>query len=200
MGADPPRLAAIERSRDSGDALSSGRRIFVDGGGEHVGLAMRLPVYHRGMPLNTVEQRRLAYMGSVGAGIRINDMLSGLLSEQTLRVIKFKIYDAGGLRSPAVPPSADTLLFDSVAGVSVAAPAKTAFAAASGAGPSIAQRMPYARNARVAADNANLFRRVEQSFGGRRWQIEFVADPAALSASPRFLPDLALLAGSIISA
>lgn len=43
--------------------------------------------------------------------------MAGLLSEETLRVIRFRIYDAGAFDTPAVPPSPSTMLFDSVAGI-----------------------------------------------------------------------------------
>ncbi|MGV2287915.1 EAL domain-containing protein [Trinickia sp. YCB016] len=200
MGADARRLAALERSRDNNEAISSGRLIFVDGGGQEVGLAVRMPVYRRGLPLTTVDERRRAYIGSVGAGIRVSDLLAGLLSEETLRLIQFRIYDAGSFRKPAVPPTPSTLLFDSIAGVSTATSAQRTAAAASG----IVQSSPArAKSAdavsAIARDNPRLERRVVQSFGGRRWLIVFDADPMALSGPQRFLPGLAFLVGAIIT-
>ena len=114
LDAAPQRRAAMERLRDSGEAISSGRLILDDRGARFVGLAMRMPVYRKGMPTATVDERRLAYIGSVGAGIRVNDMMDGLLSAETLRVIRFKIYDAGSLSAPAVAGSSGSLLYDSI--------------------------------------------------------------------------------------
>jgi diguanylate cyclase (GGDEF)-like protein len=202
MGTDGPRLAAIERSRDTGNAISSGRRIFVDGGGaQQVGLAMRLPVYRRGMPATTVEERRRAYLGSVGAGIRIDDMMAGLLSAETLRVIHFKIYDAGNGITPALAPSPETLLFDSVSGTRgglVAAKAHAAAQTHPGAAQTAHMELSHDPQAALGADR--LFERTAiQSFGGRRWMIAFTADPIMLSGAQRYLPRIAFVAGAIIS-
>ena len=38
-------------------------------------LAMRLAAYKNGMPLDTVEQRRAAYVGSIGAGFDVEDVM-----------------------------------------------------------------------------------------------------------------------------
>lgn len=188
MDATPRRRAAMEALRDTGEPISSGRLILDDRGAQFVGLAMRMPVYRKGMDASTVEQRRRAYVGSVGAGIRVNDMMDGLLSAHTLRVIRFKIYDAGGLRDPATPPSKESLLYDSVSGVA------NRHAAAIGA-----PLAPFAPQAVRTAKPHRLERRAEQPFAGRRWAIEFSADVGALSGTQRVLPDLALIAGLLIS-
>ena len=58
MGALPTALTALEKARDTGALTSSGKTIRVNGSNSEIGLAMRLPVYRRGMPLDSVEQRR----------------------------------------------------------------------------------------------------------------------------------------------
>jgi CHASE1-domain containing sensor protein len=65
LEAMPERSAALRTLRDSGEAISSGRTLFAERGAQFVGLAMRLPVYLKGMPTATVEERRRAYIGSV---------------------------------------------------------------------------------------------------------------------------------------
>ncbi|TAM51383.1 MAG: EAL domain-containing protein [Paraburkholderia sp.] len=202
MDATPQRRAAMETLRDTGEPVSSGRLILDERGAQFVGLAMRMPVYRKGMRASTVEQRRRAYVGSVGAGIRVNDMMDGLLSAQTLRVIKFKIYDAGSLRGPATPPSKESLLYDSVNGVASRHPAAVAGLShapmrAAAVGAPIA---PFAPQAVREAKPHRLERRAEQPFAGRRWVIEFSADLGALSGTQRVLPNLALIAGLLISA
>ena len=200
MDALPGRRAAMEALRDTGEPISSGRLIFDDRGARFVGLAMRMPVYRKGMPTATVAQRQLAYAGSVGAGIRVNDMMDGLLSAETLRVIKFKIYDAGSLRRPSLPLSKESLLYDSINGVANSQPAFPAsFTHASTRAPAAAV-VPYAPRAARSAKPETLRRRAEQPFAGRRWVIEFSADMGALSGTQRVLPDLALLSGVVISA
>ncbi|WP_240702393.1 bifunctional diguanylate cyclase/phosphodiesterase [Trinickia terrae] len=200
MGADTRRLAALERSRDTGEAISSGRLIFIDGGAQHVGLALRMPVYRRGLPLATVEERRRAYLGSVGAGIRVSDLMADLLGQETLRLIQFRIYDAGSFRVKVVPPSPATLLYDSVGGVSTATGGQHGAAGASGLARFMAAHVKSADAvSAIASDNPHLERSIVQSFGGRRWLIVFKADPMALSGPQRFLPGLTFVVGSIIT-
>lgn len=186
LDAQPGRRAAMQRARDTGEPISSGRRIFADRGATTVGLAMRMPVYRRGLPVDTVAARRAAYVGSVGAGMRIDGMLSNLLSAETLRVIHYRIYDAGALGELRAAPSNDRLLYDSVGGAAVAA--------ASAAGIS---RVGTAERGLRAAP---LERLTEQAFAGRRWLIVFSADRATLMGAQHFLPDTALVSGLLISA
>ncbi|MGN6232716.1 MAG: bifunctional diguanylate cyclase/phosphodiesterase [Trinickia sp.] len=199
MSGLPLRRAAMERLRDTGDALSSGRLILDDRGAHFVGLAMRMPVYRKGMPIANVEQRRDAYVGTVGAGIRVNDMMDGLLSAETLRVIKFKIYDAGSLSGPARPSSSASLLYDSVNGAAMARPGFAIGVAAHGAAHPAVAVVPASPRAAHSAKPVVLQRRAEQPFAGRRWVIQFSADTAALSGTQRVLPDVALAAGVMIS-
>ncbi|EEF25903.1 conserved hypothetical protein, partial [Ricinus communis] len=64
LGVEPGRLAALARGRDTGEPVSSGRLIFAQSTHPHIGIALRLPVYRRGMPHDTVPERRRAYIGS----------------------------------------------------------------------------------------------------------------------------------------
>lgn len=201
LGLQPLRLAALERSRDTGQPVSSGRLILAEGANPHVGIALRLPVYRKGMPHDTVDERRLAYIGSVGAGIRVRDLMNGLLSDDTLRRIHFRIYDAGTLDTPAVSPSPSTMLFDSVAGIGDmprddVGRNTTADAGGSAGHPSA----PSGGEFSAAAHYGRQFEKsLVQPFGGRRWLIVFAADPATLSGSQRHLPVLAAVTGTLIS-
>ena len=192
MDAVPQRRAALEKLRDTGEPISSGRLILDDRGARFVGLAMRMPVYRKGMPTATVEDRRRAYVGSVGAGLRVNDMMNGLLSAETLHVIRFKIYDAGSLSAPAVPLSNASLLYDSVNGAAAASPgSSTGISRASAR--AAAAVVPYEPRVVRAGKPIMLERSAKQAFAGRRWVIEFSADMAALSGTQRVLPDVALV-------
>ncbi|HTI17546.1 MAG TPA: EAL domain-containing protein [Trinickia sp.] len=188
LEAMPGRGDAVQALRDSGEAVSSGRRLYAERGARYVGLAMRLPVYLRGMPTVTVDERRRAYVGSVGAGIRINDMMAGLLSAETLRVMNYRIYDVGSVHSQETDPSPENLLYDSVVGASVAA-------SASGAGVREGGHAWGGASARLP----RLNRLATQLFAGRLWVIAFSADPAVLMGSQRYLPNLAIWSGFLIS-
>src|SRR5689334_16078818 len=66
---NPKRLVnALQAARDSGKLTASGQPLRIKQAKESIYLAMRVPVYRNGMPAGTVEQRRAAYLGSVGAG------------------------------------------------------------------------------------------------------------------------------------
>src|SRR6266705_5518031 len=71
---DPEKVAATIRSqRDSGKLIASGQPLRIRSqkksvSKESVFLAMRLAVYRNGMPIDTIEQRRAAFLGSVGSG------------------------------------------------------------------------------------------------------------------------------------
>ncbi|MBI4203487.1 MAG: CHASE domain-containing protein [Betaproteobacteria bacterium] len=116
MAADPEKVAATVRlQRDSGKLIASGQPLRVKRGKETIYLAMRLAVYREGMPLDTVEQRRTAYVGSVGAGFDVEKLMRAALSEELLRYMRVKLYD---VRSAVDQQDTDfsgekRLLFDS---------------------------------------------------------------------------------------
>jgi PAS domain S-box-containing protein len=101
MLTDPARRAAMERARDSGQAAASGKVRLVQENGRNVqsGFVMYIPVYRRGMPTATVEERRANLVGWVGAPFRMDDLMTGLGGERSAEVT-LSIYD-GGVRSDA---------------------------------------------------------------------------------------------------
>ncbi len=201
MGAEPGRLAALERARDSGQAVSSGRLIFSEAKGPHVGIALRLPVYRKGQPLDSVEQRRRAYIGSVGAGIRISGLLGEIAGNQRVYGTHFELYDAGKLDGEPVPPSPATLLYNSAGGMTANAP-PSAKAASRASAVQLAASDEHAalQRASVSDDRSFLRKEVAQPFGGRRWLIVFSADAQAMAGPQRHLKSVVLGAGLIITA
>ncbi len=199
MGAEPRRLAALERARDTGRSVSSGRLIFSEARNPHVGIALRLPVYHKVPDLDSVEARRRAYVGSVGAGIRVDDLMKDLVSNENLRRIRFRVYDAGDFAEAAAPPSAANLLYDSVTGL--VARGRSQGAAGGAVHASAAQgATPLADNQVVpGAGQHDLAKSEVRDFGGRRWVIAFAADASAFSGPQRYLPVLVVISGLIIS-
>ena len=108
---------ALAAARDSGQLTSSGQLLRVTKGQERLAsLAMRLAVYRSGMPVKTVEERRAAYLGSVGAAFYVRELMRGVLDEQALRLMRFMLYEAGPAQkyvAGKVALGADRLLFDS---------------------------------------------------------------------------------------
>ena len=114
--ANPQALVnALSMGRDSGKLIASGQPLRISAARQSVYLAMRLAVYGRGMPTDTVEQRRAAYVGSVGAGFNVGNLMRGVLDESMLRYMQFRVHDAGpAVAAPASMATGDKLLvFDS---------------------------------------------------------------------------------------
>jgi diguanylate cyclase (GGDEF)-like protein/PAS domain S-box-containing protein len=108
IGAPPFKPDALEYGRDSGRLVSSGRIIRFEDGVDN--LAMRIAVYRSGYPTETLEQRRAAYIGSVGAGFRIAQLMRGVLEAQNLYHIHFTVADVE--RFDGKRPEQKALLFD----------------------------------------------------------------------------------------
>src|SRR6266853_4413929 len=111
MAADPSKVAAAVRSqRDNGTLVSSAQPLRIKRARESVYLAMRLAAYKNGTLLDTVEQRRAAYVGSIGAGFDIENLMKGVLKEEML-YMRIRLHDAGPATRDS--PEARRLLFDS---------------------------------------------------------------------------------------
>jgi signal transduction histidine kinase len=112
MFSEPVRRAAMEEARDSNHAVLSGKVILVQEKNEDViqaGSLMYTPVYHKGMPLNTVGERRDAIKGWVYSPFRITDLTEGVLGNWDLpgrSRIRLRIYESKD-QSP------ESLLYDS---------------------------------------------------------------------------------------
>ncbi len=186
VGANPsvpdprPLLALLHSARDSGNMTASGVPLRIKNGtGEHAGLAFRLPVYRSVMPTRTVEERRKAFIGSVGAGFNVDNLMKGVLDAETAKYMHFLFYDAGPARSPAGTPAADTyrLLYDSD---------RPAAALSDGPQPN-------------EPESGFLTRTLPIEVGGRIWQVQFRAQKhAILDGVEAVLPWL-VLAGGLLS-
>ncbi|HJV79554.1 CHASE domain-containing protein [Noviherbaspirillum sp.] len=117
MWALPAVAKALAASRDTGQVTSSGKLIQINGPYHHIGLAMRMPVYRRGMPLDSVEQRRAAYYGSVGAGFDVRMLMLGAIDKSTMNYLRVRLYDIGRNDENQASGTTDPahLLFDSAA-------------------------------------------------------------------------------------
>jgi signal transduction histidine kinase len=102
----------IRQQRDTGELMSSGRLLNV-GKDRSVGLAMRLAVYRSGLPLDTIEERRAAFVGTVGAGYNVRKLMSGVLDETTMIAMRHRFYDTGPIDEARPERLKPILLFDS---------------------------------------------------------------------------------------
>lgn len=98
MFSEPVRRAAMERARDMDCAALSGKVTLVQETDKEVqaGTLMYVPVYCKGMPTQTVEQRRAAIMGWVYSPYRMNDLLQGILGTNkpaNKELLELEIFD-----------------------------------------------------------------------------------------------------------
>jgi PAS domain S-box-containing protein len=114
MLSEPVRLAAMERARDQNATALSGKVVLVQETEKDIqaGTLMYVPVYRKGMPIQTIEQRREALFGWVYSPYRMTDLMRGILggwdSQEGLR-IRLQVYD--GAR-----PFPESILYDSHTG------------------------------------------------------------------------------------
>ncbi len=115
MFSEPVRREAMARARDTGNVAISGVVTLVQETKEDVqrGFLMYLPVYQRGMPINSVEERRSALRGYVYSPFRTNDLMSGILGSSSAN-IDFEIFDGE-------KPDPSRLLYDSDRSMQLAA-------------------------------------------------------------------------------
>ena len=184
IGAAPALLAALKKGRDSGALVSSGRLIQV---GNLIGLAMRLPVYRAGMPQGTPEERRAAYIGSVGAGFRVAGMMQDILKDDPTRRLRLRLFDGGpagatasGATATGIPARAtspDSLLFDTAT-----------------------NRSGSAGGAAERSKGACVERVLSFEMGGRIWVTKISADAdRVFGRFDRLVPWLILFCGVAIS-
>ncbi|MCX6267385.1 MAG: CHASE domain-containing protein [Bacteroidetes bacterium] len=110
MLTEPTRRKAMEAACDDDAATLSGKVILVQETDKNVqpGTLMYVPVYRRGMPVNSVEQRRAAIKGWVYSPHRMIDLMHGVLGRWDTILptrIHIQVYDS--------IISANSLLYDS---------------------------------------------------------------------------------------
>lgn len=98
MFSEAVRRAAMSQARDTGRAALTGKVELLQETGEDVqaGTLMYVPVYHPGMPVSTVEQRRAALIGWAYSPYRMADLMRGLIGAERqagMANIAVSIYD-----------------------------------------------------------------------------------------------------------
>lgn len=163
-------------ARDSGQLTSSGRLIHVEGPNRHIGLAMRMPLYRRGMPLATVADRRAAYYGSVGAGFDVGKLMSGAVDSHLLNIMRVRLYDTGVSDERRLAGTVDPnrLLFDSA----------------------LERHRETPDGGPVAQESDRFLKRVTMAVGPRVWEAEFsVPKSAILNGFDVYLAWIVLIGG-----
>lgn len=99
MGDSPARKDAMDRARDSGEAVATDRVVPMNTGAGPVVYAFLVfvPHYRSGMPLQTIEQRRRALLGFVYGGFRANLLFGRLTDDLRFRSqFAVEVFDGRG--------------------------------------------------------------------------------------------------------
>lgn len=95
MFSEPVRQEAMTRARDSGLAAMSGKVTLVQEADSDVqaGFLMYLPLYAKGEPQESVEDRRRALQGYVYAPFRMDNFMRGILADKADEYVELQIFD-----------------------------------------------------------------------------------------------------------
>jgi signal transduction histidine kinase/CHASE1-domain containing sensor protein len=167
-----PAVARVLReARDSGLLTTSGTPIAAMTSRNRVGLGMRLPVYRANAPTGTVEQRRAAYIGSVGIAFSVEKLMHGILAEMPIRNVRMVL--SNYTKTGPDGTRTEQLLHDSSA---------------------------TATNPRPALNNdpGRFDVDLPVDFNGREWSVRFsVAKSELFYSSDGYFPLLAMVAGAV---
>jgi two-component system, sensor histidine kinase len=81
---DPVRREALNRARDMGQPVATGRITLVQEKGAQYGFLVFRPHFQSGLPTNTIKQRRRAIRGYHTAVFRIGDMINSMFPSGAL--------------------------------------------------------------------------------------------------------------------
>lgn len=81
--------------RDEGKLFSTGTPIPILSRPNNIYIGLRMPVYRMQRPLDSVEQRRAAYLGSIGIAFSIPKLLKGIIDEIPVPGVRMTLYDIG---------------------------------------------------------------------------------------------------------
>jgi signal transduction histidine kinase len=104
MYTEPVRRSAMERARDTGEPVLSGRVTLVQEIDDRTqaGFLIYAPVYRGGFDPGTLESRREALLGYVYAPFRADDLFMGIFGRERQPRVAFDIYDGDRLTPEAL--------------------------------------------------------------------------------------------------
>lgn len=88
LGSNPVRLAALEKAKDTGQAVISGKINLVQIKKDNAAVLVFVPIYSKSMVNNSLEQRRKNITGFALGVIRITTLVSGLLNRTQLNLLR----------------------------------------------------------------------------------------------------------------
>ncbi|WP_298232239.1 CHASE domain-containing protein [uncultured Azohydromonas sp.] len=142
IASSPDRRRGLEEARDNGRFIASAWSNLEQARNLGPLLVLREPVYRPLMPLDTLEQRRTAFLGTAEVVLRMSDFIDATLGGELLQGLDLRLHDLGPAGREALP-SRGNLLYDGQQ-----------------AGPS-----------RVAAEAATRTQSLRVNVGGRVWLL-----------------------------
>jgi PAS domain S-box-containing protein len=111
MYSEPVRRKAMDQACDQNLAALSAKVVLVQESDQkkQIGTLMYVPVYEKGMPINTIDERRAAIRGWVYSPYRMDDLMKGILGRWDLNNISkihLRIFENDSV-------SQNSILFDS---------------------------------------------------------------------------------------
>jgi signal transduction histidine kinase len=175
----PEIIAPYKQMIESGELSHSGVPIPAGTGPNRIVLGMRLPIYKPNMPTNTVEERRAAYLGSLGIAVSVHKLVRNILAEMRIKNVRMTVIDATPGRQARMLPAVagGRALFDSNGSEKVPAPP-------------------------LDLDTGRYFTdTVTTMFNGRQWKVIFSASKSDFyTGFDAYFPTFALMAGMISAA
>ncbi|TKJ45035.1 hypothetical protein CEE34_10515 [Candidatus Aerophobetes bacterium Ae_b3a] len=171
LASSPTRLKALERSRDTGNMLSTDRITLVQETSEQYGFLVFMPVYDKGVSLETVKDRREHLEGFALGVFRIGDMVQISLARLAFTDISISLYDMDA-------PEGERFLYVSPPHM------------APEASPQIEQEVEFSSLLEYAK---------AVDVGGRTWNILIRAGPTYVSSNRTWFPWAILLTGLSIT-
>ena len=93
LGSNAVRLAALQKARDTGELVATARITLVQETGDQYGFLIFEPIYIKGAPASTVEDRRENLSGFGLGVLRIADIVEAAIAEGHLEDIEQFIFD-----------------------------------------------------------------------------------------------------------
>jgi signal transduction histidine kinase len=160
--------------RETGQLAASATPVPFLSGVNRTGLAIRIPVYRIGMRATTAEERRAAFVGSVGIGFTVHKLIEGVLDQMPVRGVRLTLTDIGLRPGSSHGAGTPRMLFDSKATVAMPVP-------------------PAAR-----PDRTTFVTTMPVGYNMRLWEAHFSVRKSDLyTGFDAYVPWLAMLAGSV---
>jgi len=102
LASNPDRRAALERSRDSGTIVATGRITLVQETERQAGILIFAPIFQPGAPIETVQTRREQLLGFALGVFRLGDTLTDVLALHDVEYLRVALFDRTNAADPSL--------------------------------------------------------------------------------------------------